>query len=177
MKNHAFVLSIAFLSLGLIASAQEPGKQPASGTEPTKATYLVTGLHCPPCTRTVESSLSRVNGIRSIKVDWQKKSAQVEFDEGVLSAQRVAQLIAGTPHMMGGNMKYAGWLALRVPELKDEATAQSVKDALAKLPGVTRVAAYPAQHSMSVEFGAQGAVSSRQLIEALGAAGFKADTF
>ncbi|MBI3464163.1 MAG: heavy-metal-associated domain-containing protein [Planctomycetes bacterium] len=177
MKAHSILLAVALLAIGAIAYAQDRGQQPANGAATTKATYLVTGLHCPPCTRTVESSLSRISGIRSIKVDWQKKSAAVEFDESVLPAQRVAQLIAGTPHMMGGNMKYAGWLALRIPELRDDATARAAKDALSKLPGVTRVAAYPAQHSLSVEFGAQGAVTSRQLIDALAAAGLKAETF
>jgi len=177
MKVQRCILSMAFVSISAIAQAQAQDQPRTSGSTTTKATYIVTGLHCPPCTQTVESSLSRASGIRSIKVDWQKKTAQIEFDESVLPAQRVAQLIAGTPHLMGGNLKYAGWLALRVPGLNDAATAQAAKVALDKLPGVTRVATYPAQRSLSVAFGPQGAVTSRQVIDALGAAGFKAETF
>ena len=177
MNLQAFALTVAFLGISVIVNAQDQSQKSANGSGPTKATYLITGLHCPPCTATVESSLGRVNGVRSIKVDWQTKSARVEFDEAVLPAQRIAQAIAGTPHMMGSNMRYAGWLALKVPDLKDDASAQSAKAALSKVPGVTRVAAYPAQHSMSVEFGPQGTVTSRQLTEALSAAGLKAEMF
>ena len=177
MTCKTFSLMVAFIAVAVIAHAQDQSQKPASGSGPTKATYSITGLHCPPCTSTVESSLSRISGVRSIKVDWRTKTARVEFDEAALSAQRVAQLIAGTPHMMGANMRYAGWLALKVPDMKDEASAQAAKAALSKVPGVARVAVYPAQRSMSVEFAAQGSATSRQLIEALAAAGFKAEHF
>src|SRR5262245_3500641 len=80
--------------------------------EPTKATFLVTGLHCPPCTSTVQGSLSRVKGVQSVSVDWNTKNAKVVFDESVLPAQALAAAIEGTPHMMGGGMRYGGWLAL-----------------------------------------------------------------
>jgi periplasmic mercuric ion binding protein len=59
-------------------------------TKPTKATFLVTGLHCPPCTSTVQSSLSRVKGVKSVTVNWNTKNAKIEFDEGVLPAQSLA---------------------------------------------------------------------------------------
>jgi copper chaperone CopZ len=141
----------------------------------TKATFLVTGLHCSPCTRTVESSLSRVKGLRSIKVDWKTKNARIEFDEAVLPAQKVAQLIADTPHMMGSNMHYGGWLALKVPDLKDDATAKQVMDVLSKVEGVKQVATYPKQHSIGIAFVSKGDLTSAQLIEALAKAGIKAE--
>src|SRR5262245_54921686 len=89
------------------------GFVPAAGlysAEPTKATLSITGLHCPPCTSTVQGSLSRVKGIKSVVVDWNKKNAKVEFDESVLPAQALAAAIETTPHMMGSGMRYAGWL-------------------------------------------------------------------
>src|SRR4051794_21539581 len=73
--------------------------------EPTKATFLVTGLHCPPCTSTVQGSLSRVNGVKSVSVDWNTKSAKIAFDESVLPAQSLATAIERTPHMMGAGMR------------------------------------------------------------------------
>src|SRR4051812_33733303 len=66
---------------------------PAVGDEPTKATFLVTGLHCPPCTTTVQSSLARVKGVKSVTVDWNTKNAKVQFDESVLPAQALAAAI------------------------------------------------------------------------------------
>jgi len=159
-----------------LADAAESAKNAASSVHSTHATFLLTGLHCPPCTTTVETSLRNVNGVRSVKVDWNTKSARLDFDESVLPAQRLAQTIADTPHMMGGDMHYAGWLALKVPELKDT-TAKDVTDVLTKLSGVTRVQPYVSQHAIGVEFNSTGKVTSRQLIDALTKAGIKAANY
>lgn len=169
----------AFAMLGMLVLASEAMAQQAkegTKTETTKATYLVTGLHCPPCTSTVERSLQGVKGVRSIKVDWKTKNAQVEFDEMVVPAQTIAQRIGQTPHMMGGNMRYDGWLALKVPDVKDESKAKQVKEALSKIKGVRQVATYPKQQSIGVQFGPEGKVTSRQLIDTLEEAGFEAKT-
>ena len=89
--------------------------------------------------------------------------------------QRVAQLIAATPHMMGSNMHYGGWLALKVPDLKDDASAKQVKGVLSKVEGVKQVTTYPAQHSVGIAFAAKGDLTSAQLIDVLTKAGIKAE--
>lgn len=161
----------------VLTDAAQSGKKPAPSADSTHATFLLTGLHCPPCTTTVESSLQSVNGIHSVKVDWNTKSARLDFDESVLPAQRLAQAIAGTPHMMGGDMHYSGWLALRVPELKDASSAKQVTDVLTKMPGVSRVQPYVAQHAVGIQFDAKGKLQSRELIDALAKAGVKAANY
>ncbi len=149
-------------------SAQEPAQSP------TKATFLITGLHCPPCTSTVQSSLARVKGVKSANVNWNAKNAKIEFDESVLPAQALASAIEGTPHMMGGGMRYAAWLALKVPSITDDASGKKVKDALGKVEGVKSVAVYPAQHAAAILFAGKGATSSRQVIDALAKEGIEA---
>jgi copper chaperone CopZ len=175
MTKYLLVLGTILFVFAAAAVADEPRPKKDKEKEATKATFLITGLHCPPCTRTVESSLSKVKGIRSIKVDWKTKNARVEFDESVLPAQRLARMIADTPHMMGRNMHYAGWLALKVPDLKDEASAKKTKEVLTKVDGVKQVAAYPAKHSVGIAFDAKGDLTSAQLIDALTKAGIKAE--
>jgi copper chaperone CopZ len=168
-------LLFACLAVGLltsIASADDPARTVESA--PTKATFLITGLHCPPCTRTVEAGLLRTKGVRSVSVDWRTHNAKVEFDEAQLPAQVLAQRIAGTPHMMGGGMSYGGWLALKAEGVKDETTAEEAKAALLKVPGVAKVVVYPAQSAVGVLFEASGDVTSAQLIETLRAAGVEA---
>ncbi len=165
---------MAVLAFGSTSAADEPRATAEAKKETTKATLLITGLHCPACTATVESSLRNIKGIRLIKVDWKTKNARVEFDETVLSTQQVARKIEATPHMMGGNMHYGGWLALKVPELKDDATAKQVKEVLSKVAGVKQVAAYPAQHSVGIAFDAKGNLTSAQVIDLLAKAGIKA---
>jgi copper chaperone CopZ len=130
-------LAAVAIGLGLISASN------LYSAEPTKATFLVTGLHCLPCTSTVQGSLSRVKGVKSVTVDWNTKNAKIVFDESVLPAQSLAAAIEGTPHMMGGGMRYAGWLALKAPSITDEASGQKAKEALSKVAGVKTVAVYP----------------------------------
>lgn len=173
MKRLGSLAAMVGLCGGLVAQADEPSKPSAE----TKATFSITGLHCPPCTRTVESSLSRVPGVKSARVDWVTKSAKLTFDESKVTVQGITSTIATTPHMMGGGMSYGSFLALSVPELKDDASAAKAKEALAKLNGVTRVSAFPQQHTMSVQLAAGKDVTTKQLIDVLEAAGMKAATY
>ena len=160
------------LGLGLACSvySQEAAK-------PTQATFLINGLHCPPCTNTVQSSLARVKGVKSVAVDWNTKHAKIQFDESVLPAQALASAIERTPHMMGAGMRYGGWLALSVPSITDDATGKKVKDALGKVEGVKSAAVYPAQHKAAVLFAGNGTMSSRQVIDALAKEGIEATTY
>src|SRR5438093_12167406 len=159
------------IALGLISASN------LYSAEPTKATFLVTGLHCPPCTSTVQGSLSRVKGVKSVTVDWNTKNAKVVFDESVLPAQSLASAIETTPHMMGAGMRYGGWLALSVPSITDETSGQKSKETLSKIDGVKSVAVYPAQHSIGVLFAGKGTASSQQLIEALAKEGIEANNY
>jgi copper chaperone CopZ len=173
MKTMLMVLSV-LLTFGSVANANEPQAKEDRDATIVKADYVITGLHCPPCTKTVESSLKHAKGIRSIQVDWKSKNAHVEFDESIVPAQKLARLIADTPHMMGGKMHYGGLLVLKVNEIKDKATAKPVQEALGKVKGVERVLAYPAQHSVEVQFATKGDVTTKQLIDALKKAGLSA---
>jgi copper ion binding protein len=143
----------------------------------TKGTFVIQGLHCPPCTSTVESALAKIKGVQSAKIDWKTKNARITFDEQVISAQQLAQTIAGTPHMMGGGLHYKGTLALQVAGLKDDAAIKTAKDTLGQVAGVSKVYVYPQQQSVLVEFAAGGKTTSQQLIEALAKAGFQASEF
>lgn len=174
------------LAIGLgshLLSAEDPASKPNPKAEDkpqfVQTTFLITGLHCPPCTRTVEDSLRTIKGVKSVKVDWNTKNAHVELDEHVLSAQQLAQRIDGTRHMMGGNMQYGGWLALKVPDVKaaDSATWDRLKETLDKTPGVKQVALYKAQSGVGVRFDQKGELTSQKLISALAEAGFKAENY
>ena len=149
----------------------------AEGQEVTKATYMITGLHCPPCTRTVESSLAGVKGVTAVKVDWKSKSAKISFDESKTSAQKIAELVSATPHMMGGRMSYGAQLALSVPGIKDETTAKGAKEAISAMTGIASVATFPKQHTLSVRFSSEGNLTSSDLITALEKAGFKSSVY
>jgi len=171
----AGLMMVAVASLAAIVQAQDSTKADAKTT--TSATYVMTGLHCQPCTQVVEKSLSAAPGIKSIKVDWGTKNAKVEFDESKVPAQKVSQLIAATPHMMGASMHYGSWLALKAADLKDDAAAKKAKEALSKVAGVKAAEAFPAKHIVEVQFATEGKTTTHDLIDALWGAGIKAETF
>jgi copper chaperone CopZ len=173
MKRFWSLATLVALCGGLVGQADEPAKPAAE----KKATFSITGLHCPPCTQTVESSLKKVPGVKSAKVDWDTKSAKLQFDESTVTVQGIASAIAATPHMMGAGMSYGSLLALSVPEVRDNASAAKAKDALAKVKGVTKVSAFPARHTVSVQLATGKDVTTQALIEALGAVDMKASTY
>ena len=178
MKQFGLATRASGILLFLVGSltAADPARASTETAPPStvKATFLITGLHCPPCTSTVEQSLKSVKGVKSVKVDWATKNAKVEFDEQQIGAQQIAGRIASTSHMMGGTMQYGGWLALKVPDVTAEGNADKAKAALAKVKGVSTVAVYPQQKAVGVAFTAKGDISSAQLVEALKGAGLEA---
>ncbi len=165
------MIALTAIALGSLSAGR------LDSAEPTKATFLVTGLHCPPCTSTVQGSLSRVKGVKSVSVDWNTKHANVVYDESVLPAQSLASAIENTPHMMGAGMRYGGWVALTAPSVTDDASGQEAKDALSKVEGVKTVTVYPAQHKLAVLFAGKGSASSQQLIDALAKEGIAAGNY
>jgi copper chaperone CopZ len=165
---------LGILGIAEVAVGQAPAGADANAK---KQTFLIQGLHCPPCTRTVESSLRHTPGVQSARVDWNSKNAWVTFDDRQISAQRVAQAIDATPHMMGGGMHYHASLALKVAGVKDAAAGQPAKDALGKVPGVANVFVYPQQEAVAIDFAKDGNLTSQQLIDVLAKAGMKASVY
>jgi copper chaperone CopZ len=163
-------LAPAIMALAANGFAQESKAQPVKG-EVTKAMYMVTGLHCAPCTTTVEGSLRKVKGVDGIKVDFQGKYATIEFKENIISAQEVARALSTTPHMMGRNMQYGGTLVLHVAGVNDAATGQKATAALRAVEGVAKVTLFPKQQAVGIEFTPTGKVTSKQLTDALKEAG------
>ena len=177
MTHRRFLLIVlATASFLLPAPTTFAADEPAAAGS-VKQTFVVQGLHCPPCTNTVASALKRTKGIENVKVDWNTKNAWITFDERVISAQQVAQQIAATPHMMGRGMHYQASLALNVPGGTDDAAAEKDKAALTAVPGVKDVDAYPQQKSIAVRFSAAGKATTADLIAALKNAGFGASPF
>ncbi len=177
--NHRWAILLAVTSLGLSSIARVRAADPPT-TEPpklSKSTFLITGLHCPPCTATVERSLKGIKGVRSAKVDWASKNARVEFDEAEITPQQLAGQIAATPHMMGAGMRYAGWLALKTPGIDAAGAGDKSKAALMAVKGVTAVTVYPQQQALGVAFAPQGKITTGELLTVLKEAGVEATLY
>src|SRR5260370_33985365 len=116
-------------------------------------------------------SLKKTMGVKSIKADFKSKSATIEFEENAISAQEVANAMFVTPHMMGKDMQYGGIFLLSVAGVNDEAGGKKATAALSKIEGVAKVTLYPRQQAGGIQFTGKRKATSKQLIEALAAAG------
>ncbi len=178
MERKLMIGLMMLLCGSMTARATDPptGNNPKDDTQSTfKAKLLITGLHCKPCTKTVEGSLLKIKGVKSAKVDWDTKNAIVEFDEKEMPLQKLLQRIVDTPHMMGGTLKYGAWIALKVDEAdkKDDAWWESLKKSIGKLEGVKQVTIYKAQSSIGVQLEPKGEITSKELIAKMTETGFK----
>ncbi len=163
------VWSVIVLPLGWASSAAGGDAKATTG-----ARLQITGLHCAPCAKTVEKSLQRVQGVKSVKVDWKTKTAQVELDESRLPVQQLAAAIGETPHMMGGELSYAGWLSLWAEELKDPKTAKAAEAAVSMLPGIEQATAFTRRKGISILFSTEGELTTQEIVAALEAIGVHA---
>lgn len=171
------LIGVSFVQADETVAKQKP--QAEQESELVTSTFLITGLHCPPCAQTVEESLRSIKGVKSANVDWKTKNARIEFYEHTISAQQLSGKIATTAHMMGGDMKYSGWLALAVADIKDsdDAAWNDLKETLSKVEGVKQVAVYKARAGVGIRFDVKGELTSVKLITAMADAGFKMSNY
>ncbi|UWQ90430.1 cation transporter [Rhodobacteraceae bacterium M382] len=79
MKLHTPVLAL----IGLLAAS------PIFAGEQT-VTFSVPGMHCPSCPFIVESAIGSVEGVTQVTADSDTLTAEVVFDDSVVSAEEIA---------------------------------------------------------------------------------------
>ena len=100
MKNLKNILAIAIITIAAFScknEAQPEVKTVETEVEVTKAeldlnaTYAkaefkIEGMTCAiGCAKTIEKKLAKMDGVKSAKVDFEKKLAQVEYDESIVN--------------------------------------------------------------------------------------------
>jgi mercuric ion binding protein len=94
MKIQALTL---FLLLSLVSGALRAA--------PRTITLEVRNMTCPVCPITVRKALERVPGVRTVAVDFERRSAAVEFDDEAVTEERLmaATKAAGYPSSIREN--------------------------------------------------------------------------
>lgn len=72
----AGILSVAFVA----PVAAQTSRAPAVRAQ--TATFAIQNMTCPLCPATVKRAMEGVPGVRSVNVDFERKSATVSFDPG-----------------------------------------------------------------------------------------------
>ena len=60
----------------------------------TKVVLTVPAIDCEHCEYTVMGALGPLNGVKTVKVDIEGKLVNLEFDEGLVSLDKVKQVLA-----------------------------------------------------------------------------------
>ena len=82
-------------------------KEVAVAAKPETASFKIDGMTCAMgCAKTIESKLSKMNGVQKATVDFDKKQATVEFDAAVISPENLSKTVEATGD--GENYKVSG---------------------------------------------------------------------
>ena len=72
-------------------------KEVAVAAEPETASFKIDGMTCAMgCAKTIESKLSKMNGVQKATIDFDKKQATVEFDAAVISPENLSETVEAT---------------------------------------------------------------------------------
>ena len=108
MKRSIALLGSALaLSIGVAAVTSVTANASSSQSAPAHAqvaSFAIANMTCSTCPITVKTAMSKVNGVRSVKVDLNSKTATVEFDPTLTSAAAIAAAStnAGYPAKLRG---------------------------------------------------------------------------
>lgn len=95
MKRFA-ILALGALMLGLPATAPMVFAQSATATAATltEVSFDVPDMTCALCPLTVKTAMSGVEGVQSVEVDFDTRSATVIFDPALTNAAAIAEASA-----------------------------------------------------------------------------------
>lgn len=122
MKKAILILTMAFV-LFSCNEAKKGSEDVKSGIEKQEiaASYKsieveIEGMTCEiGCAKTIESKLSKVEGVTSSKVNFEAKIGQFTFDENKISQEDIAKKIAG----IGGGALYKATKITEIEEIEE----------------------------------------------------------
>lgn len=91
------VIAVSLLALGAAGLLSAPALTPLAAQSTTievaatqTATLAVENMTCALCPVTVKKAMERVNGVRSVDIDFTAKTATVVFDPAVTNVEAIA---------------------------------------------------------------------------------------
>ncbi len=85
----AAILAIG-TSIFLVPQSQVHGQSTAVAAETATETFAIENMTCAVCPITVRKAMQRVEGVRSVEVDFEAKTATAVFDPNTTSAADIA---------------------------------------------------------------------------------------
>lgn len=93
MKKQMAILTVLALGSAAVTSVAATTSALSAATSPAHlqvASFGIANMTCATCPITVKKAMSAVHGVRTVKVDFESKTATVEFDSKVTNAATIA---------------------------------------------------------------------------------------
>ncbi len=96
--NRILIIIAALVALGLTGltvlnlspANRAVASEVTAQTNEVTQTFAVENMTCPACPFTVKKAMARVEGVNSVIVDFDAKTATADFDPSVTTAQEIA---------------------------------------------------------------------------------------
>lgn len=112
-----------------------------------RTTVPVQGMHCTNCAQTIELTLARAEGVSEIQVSYPTAQAEIEFDPGQISLQRIDGLIQDLGFAIPTEK-----VRMRATGMSCAGCADAIRHALERTPGVLSARVNLAQEEAEVTF-------------------------
>jgi len=144
-----------------------------------KRIFKIVGMHCASCVNTIEKVLSKTHGVNSASVNFASETALVEFDENVVSPQKLASAVKDSGYNLevgssekktvGKDIKSA---SIKVIGMDSPHCAMVVEGALKKLNGIANVDVDFSNARAKVVFD-ESKLDKSDILKAITGAGYK----
>lgn len=101
-KIHLMAIAVLFLATATVSckknteATPEVKKEKVAAVKPEKASMHIEGMTCAiGCAKTIESKLNDLDGVQKAAVDFDKKTATIEYDATIQTPDALAKIIEG----------------------------------------------------------------------------------
>ncbi|KAL8622158.1 hypothetical protein ACOMHN_052960 [Nucella lapillus] len=150
-----------------------PGAVPATSVY-QKCSIRIEGMTCKSCVKKIETALSAVPGIKSIKVSLENKSGDASFDASVLNPAQIAQKISDLGYKASaaeaGGMQS---VTVKIKGMTCQSCVKTIEGKLSQHPAVKSIRVLLSNETGTIEYEANKA-TPQMLAEAISDMGFDA---
>lgn len=115
-----------------------------------KEAYKIQGIHCASCVLTIERTLQKQAGVKSASVNFANETALIEFDENLISENKLAKAVSDIGYKLLNNNEPPAinnkngsaileTVSLKVLGMGSAHCAMMVEASLKKLPGIDKI--------------------------------------
>ena len=91
MKKLFYILTIIFVLISCKNETEAPKPHLRADAKWATTTFKLEGMHCTSCAAGLQKKLFNLEGVKTSKVDFESKSAEIIFDKNVMSPEKIVE--------------------------------------------------------------------------------------